>query len=156
MASYNKVILMGNLVRDPELRTVSTGSKVASLVLAVSETWKDRNGQVQERACFVDIEVWNRGQSGKLADLCAQYLSKGSAVLVEGRLEQHEWISKKTGEKRSKLRVNADAVKFMNSSRSSAHAAGAEGSAEQRSNETSAPAAPFMASEGTSSEQFPF
>jgi single-strand DNA-binding protein len=156
MACYNKVILMGNLVRDPELRTVSSGSKVASLVLAVSETWKDRNGQTQERACFVDIEVWNRGPSGRLADLCAQYLSKGSSILVEGRLEQHDWISKKTGEKRSKLRVNADAVKFLNT-RPASYGAATEASGDKESDlPVSAPQIPASAAEVSSSEQFPF
>lgn len=112
MASFNKVILMGNLTRDPEIRTLPSGVKVCSLGLAVSEVWKDKDGNNQEKVCFVDVEVWNRGTTGRLADLCAQYLAKGRPVLVEGKLEQHEWTSK-TGEKRTKLRVRADTVKFV-------------------------------------------
>jgi len=107
MASFNKVILMGNLTRDPELRQAPSGSKVADLGLAVSETWRDKNGQTKEVTCFVDVVVWD-----KLAELCQQYLTKGRPVLVEGRLQMDEWKNQQ-GEKRSKLRVRADTVKFL-------------------------------------------
>ena len=119
MAGFNKVILLGNLTRDPELRTTPSGGKVASFGVAVSEPYQDRNGQRMERTCFVDIDVWNRGPNGKLADLCAQYLAKGRQVLLEGRLEQHEWTTT-TGERRSKMRVNADSVKFLSRPQSAA------------------------------------
>ena len=114
MSCFNKVIIMGNLTRDPELRTSQSGAKVASITVAVSEVWKTKDGQQQERVCFVDVDIRNRGENGRLADLCTQYLSKGSPVLVEGKLEQHEWTTK-AGEKRSKLRVRADTVKFVGS-----------------------------------------
>jgi single-strand DNA-binding protein len=108
MASFNKVILMGNLTRDPEIRQAgATGIKVADLRLAVSESWRDKNGQTKEVTCFVDVVVWDR-----LAELCSQYLSKGSPVLVEGRLQLDEWQNQQ-GEKRSKLRVRAATVKFL-------------------------------------------
>jgi single-strand DNA-binding protein len=108
MASYNRVILMGNLTRDPELRTLQSGMRVAKLGLAVSEMWKDRaTGEQKEVTCFVDVDVWD-----KLADLCGQYLSKGRPVLVEGRLRTDEWTTKE-GEKRTKLVVRADTVKFV-------------------------------------------
>lgn len=108
MASFNKVILMGNLTRDPELKTAPSGSKVADLGLAVSESWRDKNtGENREVVCFVDVTVWNR-----LAELCHQYLKKGSPVLVEGRLQMDEWKNPQ-GEKRSKLRVRADTIKFV-------------------------------------------
>ena len=111
MASFNKVILMGNLTRDPELKTAPSGSKVADLGLAVSESWRDKNtGENREVVCFVDVTVWNR-----LAELCQQYLKKGSPVLVEGRLQMDEWKNQQ-GEKRSKLRVRADTVKFLGTS----------------------------------------
>ena len=111
MASFNKVILMGNLTRDPELKTAPSGSKVADLGLAVSESWRDKNtGEHREVVCFVDVAVWNR-----LAELCQQYLKKGSPVLVEGRLQMDEWKNQQ-GEKRSKLRVRADTVKFLGTS----------------------------------------
>ena len=109
MASFNKVILMGNLTRDPELKQAPSGAKVADLGLAVSETWRDKNGQPKEVTCFVDVVVWD-----KLAELCQQYLVKGRPVLVEGRLQMDEWKNQQ-GEKRSKLRVRADTVKFLGS-----------------------------------------
>jgi single-strand DNA-binding protein len=107
MASFNKVILMGNLTRDPELKQAPSGAKVADLGLAVSETWRDKNGQTKEVTCFVDVVVWDR-----LAELCQQYLTKGRPVLVEGRLQMDEWKTPQ-GEKRSKLRVRADTVKCL-------------------------------------------
>jgi len=108
MSSFNKVILMGNLTRDPELKTLASGMRVAKLGLAVSETWRDRNtGEQKDITCFVDVDVWD-----KLADWCGQYLTKGRPVLVEGRLRMDEWTTKE-GEKRSKLVVRADALRFV-------------------------------------------
>jgi single-strand DNA-binding protein len=109
MASFNKVILIGRLTRDPELKQAASGVKVADLRLAVSEQWKDRaTGESKESTCFVDVVVWQ-----KQAELCCQYLAKGRQVLVEGRLQLDEWETPQ-GEKRSKLRVRADRVQFMN------------------------------------------
>jgi single-strand DNA-binding protein len=107
MASFNKVILMGGLTRDPELKQAASGIKVADLSLAITEQWKDKNGESQESTCYVDIVVWN-----KQAELCCQYLSKGRQILVEGRLQLDEWTNQQ-GEKRNKLRVRADRVQFM-------------------------------------------
>lgn len=108
MASFNKVILMGNLTRDPELRTAPSGAKVCDLSLAISETWTDKTtGQPKEIVCYVDVSVWNRA-----AENCAHYLAKGSPVLVEGRLQMNQWTSKQ-GEKHSSLRVRADSVRFL-------------------------------------------
>lgn len=108
MASFNKVILMGNLTRDPELKSAPSGSKVSELGLAVSERWQDKSsGEPRETVCFVDVTVWNR-----LAELCHQYLRKGSPVLVEGRLQMDEWKNQQ-GERRTKLRVRANVVKFI-------------------------------------------
>ena len=109
MASFNRVILMGNLTRDPDLKQAGSGVKVADLGLAVTESWRDKNGQTKETTCFVDVVVWDR-----LAELCKQYLTKGRAVLVEGRLQMDEWNTPQ-GEKRRKLRVRADTVKFLGS-----------------------------------------
>lgn len=107
MASFNKVILMGRLTRDPELKQAASGVKVADLGLAISEQWKDKNGEAQETTCFVDVVVWD-----KQAEICCQYLAKGRLVLVEGRLQLDEWTNAQ-GEKRSKLRVRANRVQFM-------------------------------------------
>ena len=107
MASFNKVILMGNLTRDPDVRTAGAGGlRVARLGLAVNERRKDRNGQMQDFPVFVDVDAWD-----KLAELCGQYLTKGSPVLVEGRLQMDTW--EKEGVKHQKLKVRATAVKFL-------------------------------------------
>ena len=112
MASFNRVVLMGNLTRDPEVRQTSSGAQVAELRLAVSETYRDRQtNQQKEVTCYVDVVVWN-----KLAELCQQYLSKGRPVLVEGRLTYDEWKTPQ-GESRNKLRVRADTVKFLGSAK---------------------------------------
>ena len=108
MASFNKVILMGNLTRDPDMRTVGSGMKVARLRLAVNERRRDRDGQLQDFPIFVDVDVWD-----KSAELCGQYLVKGSGILVEGRLQQDTW--EKDGVQHSALKVRATAVKFLSS-----------------------------------------
>ena len=108
MASFNKVILMGNLTRDPDMRTVGSGMKIARLRLAVNERRRDRDGQLQDFPIFVDVDVWD-----KSAELCGQYLVKGSGILVEGRLQQDTW--EKDGVKHSALKVRATAVKFLSS-----------------------------------------
>lgn len=110
-ASYNRVILMGNLTRDPELKHAPSGSAVTDFRLAISETRRDRQtNQPKEVVCFVDVTVWDRQ-----AETCKQYLTKGSAVLVDGRLHYDEWKTAQ-GEARSKLRVRADRVQFMSTS----------------------------------------
>ena len=108
MASFNKVILMGNLTRDPDMRTVGSGMKVARLRLAVNERRRDRDGQLQDFPIFVDVDVWD-----KSAELCGQYLVKGSGILVEGRLQQDTW--EKDGVTHRALKVRATAVKFLSS-----------------------------------------
>lgn len=107
MASFNKVILMGNLTRDPDVRmTGSSGMKVARLGIAVNERRRDRNGQVVDFPVFVDVDAWD-----KLAELCGQYLAKGRCVLVEGRLQMDSW--EKDGVKHQKLKVRASTIKFL-------------------------------------------
>ena len=107
MASFNRVILMGNLTRDPDVRsTGASGMKVARLGLAVNERRKDRNGQMQDFPVFIDVDAWD-----KLAELCGQYLSKGSPILVEGRLQMDNW--EKDGVKHQKLKVRASTIKFQ-------------------------------------------
>lgn len=107
MASFNRVILMGNLTRDPDVRaTGSNGMKVARLGVAINERRKDRNGQVQDFPVFVDVDAWD-----KLAELCGQYLSKGRSILVEGRLQMDSW--EKDGIKHQKLKVRASTIKFL-------------------------------------------
>ena len=107
MPSYNKVIVMGNLTRDPDVRSVGvTGVKVCRFVLALNERRRDRNGQLVDFPTFVEIDAWD-----KLAELCGQYLKKGRAALVEGRLQMDSW--EKDGQKHQKLKIRAVTVKFM-------------------------------------------
>ena len=112
MASFNKVVLLGSHTRDPELKKSPSGISVAKLRLAVNETYKDRQtGQPKEVACFVDVAVWD-----KQADSCGQYLTRGSQILVEGRLVYEEWKNAQ-GESRNRLSVRADRVQFINTAR---------------------------------------
>lgn len=107
MASLNKVLLIGNLTRDPETKTMQSGSIVTDMRLAVNEKYKTPDGEDKKRTCFVDIVAWNRQ-----AELCGQYLSKGSPVFIEGRLQYEEWTDKEGG-KRNRLRIRADRVQFL-------------------------------------------
>ena len=107
MSTLNRVFLMGNLTRDPEVRYTPSGTAVGDLGLAVNETYKNKAGENVESTVFVDVEVWARQ-----AETCAEYLYKGSPVFVEGRLKLDQWENQQ-GEKRSKLRVRADRVQFL-------------------------------------------
>ena len=111
MASFNKVMLMGNLTRDPELRYTSNGLAVANFGLAVNRKFK-QGDELKEDVCFVDITVW-----GKQGENCAEYLSKGRPAFIEGRLQYSTWES--DGQKKSKLEVVANAVQFLGSRRAS-------------------------------------
>ncbi len=111
MASLNKVFLWGNLTREVDLRHTQTGDAVCEFGLAVSRKFTS-NGQQQEEVCFVDISAW-----GKTAENCKQYLSKGSQVMVEGRLKLDQWEDRNGGGKRSKLKVQAENVQFVGSRR---------------------------------------
>lgn len=106
MASYNKVLLMGNLTRDPELRFTASGAAVASFGLAVNRKYKSGDDW-KEDVCFVDITVW-----GRTGENCAEYLHKGSGVFIEGRLNFQSWETQ-DGQKRNKLEVVANVVQFL-------------------------------------------
>ena len=108
MASFNKVILMGNLTRDPELRYTPKGTAVARIGLAVNRVWKTETGETREEVTFVDVDAF-----GKTAETISQYLKKGSPILVEGRLRLHTWEDKQTNQKQSKLRVDLETFKFV-------------------------------------------
>lgn len=101
MASFNKVILVGNLTRDPEVRYIPSGSAVCEIGLAVNRSWTDKQaGGRKEETTFVDITLW-----GRTAEIAGEYLSKGRPVLIEGRLQLDQWEDKQSGQKRSKLKV---------------------------------------------------
>lgn len=108
MPNLNKVFLMGNVTRDPELRYIQSGTAVLTLGLAVNRRVKSADGQWKDEAAFIDVTVW-----GKQAENCAEYLAKGRPVLVEGHLRMDQWQDKKTGEKRSRLTVTAENVQFL-------------------------------------------
>lgn len=107
MASVNKVILIGNLGSDPEVRFTPSGAAVANFNIATNESWKDKNGQDQERTEWHKIVVW-----GKQAENCGEYLSKGRPVYIEGRLQTREW-NDKDGNKRYTTEVVANTVQFL-------------------------------------------
>jgi single-strand DNA-binding protein len=113
MASLNKVFLMGNLTRDPELRYTPDGTPVADLRLAVTERYTSRSGDQTENTLFIDVVAWRRQ-----AETASEYLSKGRPVLVEGRLKLDEWENQQ-GEKRSKVRVVAQRIQFLGGPRGS-------------------------------------
>ncbi len=106
MVSLNRVLLIGNLTKDPELRYTPSGTPVANLRLAVNSTFKDQAGQRKEETCFVTIVVWS-----KQAELCNQYLKKGRSVFIEGRLLYRSWEAE--GKTRSTMEVRADRVQFL-------------------------------------------
>jgi single-strand DNA-binding protein len=127
MASYNKVLLMGNLTRDPELKYTPKGMAVAELGLAVNREYTTDGGEKREEVTFVDVTVW-----GRQAETCGEYLKKGRPVFVEGRLQLDTWDDKQSGQKRSKLRVVAERVQFLGSPRGGDSEGGGEGGGSAR------------------------
>lgn len=117
MASFNEVILVGRLGRDPETRAFANGGKVAKFSIAVDKRKKNASGTWEKAAVWVDVEAFNRGDTGKLADLVEQYVHKGSLILVRGEIDNDEWMDKSTNQKRSKLKIVADKVEFLDSKR---------------------------------------
>ena len=107
MANLNKVLLIGNLTRDPELRYTPQGTAVATLRLAVNRRYKDRNQELKEEVCFINIIAWD-----KQAENCNQYLQKGRPVFIEGRLRSRNWEDK-AGQKRSTIEVRAERIQFL-------------------------------------------
>ena len=110
MASYNKVLLMGNLTKDPELRYTPQGTAVANLRLAVNRKYRTKDQELKEEVCFITAVVWN-----KQAETCNQYLHKGSGVFIEGRLQSRTWEDN-AGAKRSVIEVKAERVQFVGGS----------------------------------------
>lgn len=106
MRGFNKVVLMGNLTRDPELRSTPSGQNVTSFSLAVNRSWKNANGEQQEAVDYIDCNVW-----GKPAEIINQYMKRGSGILVSGRLQQRSW--EQEGQKRSKIEVVVEDFNFV-------------------------------------------
>ncbi len=137
MASFNKVILMGNLTRDPELRYTPKGMAIAKIGVAVNRTYTTESGEKKEEVSFVDVEAW-----GRQAELIGQYMKKGRPLLVEGRLKQDTWEDKNTHQKQSKLKVVLEAFTFVDSNR---EAGGAPAEAPRPRPASTPPAAPTVA-----------
>src|SRR5271154_1554198 len=108
MANFNKVLLMGNLTRDPEVKYTPKGTAVCDLGVAINDSYKAQDGTIKETVTFVDVEVW-----GRTAENCKQYLTKGRPVFIEGQLRLDTW--EQEGQKRSKMKVRADRVQFLGS-----------------------------------------
>src|SRR5579862_3668238 len=135
MASFNKVILLGNLTRDPEVRYTPKGSAVCDLGLAVNRAYTLENGEKREEVTYVDVVLWAR-----LAEIAGEYLKKGRPVFIEGRLQLDTWDDKTSGQKRSKLRVIGETMQLLGSRPSGG--GGGEGGDEDRGSRSAKPAAP--------------
>lgn len=111
MANFNKVILVGNLTRDPEVRYLQSGTAIAEVGMAVNRSWTDRSSnERKEETTFIDVTLW-----GRTAEIAGEYLSKGRQVLIEGRLQLDQWEDKETGKKRSKLKVVGEQLQMLGS-----------------------------------------
>lgn len=122
MASYNKVMLIGNLTRDPEVRYTPKGSAVCDIGLAVNRVYTSDSGEKVEEVTFVDVVLW-----AKMAELAGKYLHKGRPVFIEGRLQMDSWEDKQTGQKRTRMRVVGEQMQFLGSPGGDRAAAGGGG-----------------------------
>jgi single-strand DNA-binding protein len=136
MASFNKVILLGNLTRDPEVRYTPKGSAVCDLGLAVNRNYTLDNGEKREEVTFVDVVLWAR-----LAEIAGEYLKKGRPVFIEGRLQMDSWDDKQTGQKRTKLRVVGETMQLIGG-RPAGGATGDSQEAERSPRDAGKPASP--------------
>ena len=144
MASYNRVVLLGNLTRDVEVRYLQSGMAVADIGIAVNDRRKNQAGEWVEEATFVDVTLW-----GRTAEVAGEYLSKGSPILVEGRLKLDTWET--DGQKRSKLKVVGERMQMVGG-----RGGGSGGAPNQRSSEYSEPAPAAAPNVGTSPDDIPF
>ncbi len=130
---FNKVILMGNLTRDPELRSTPSGQSVAGFSLAVNRSWKNANGETQEAVDYIDCNAW-----GKAGEIIAQYMTKGSAILVSGRLQQRSW--EQEGQKRSKVEVVVEDFNFVGGGDGGGNRSSNQSSSNETNNSSNPPA----------------
>ena len=119
MASFNKVILLGNLTRDPEVRYTPKGSAVCDLGIAVNRVYTTESGEKREEVTYVDVVLWAR-----LAEIAGEYLKKGRPIFIEGRLQMDTWDDKQTGQKRTRLRVVGETMQLLGSRPSGTGASG--------------------------------
>jgi single-strand DNA-binding protein len=140
MASFNKVILLGNLTRDPEVRYTPKGSAVCDLGIAVNRQYTLESGEKREEVTYVDVVLWSR-----LAEIAGEYLKKGRPVFIEGRLQMDSWEDKQSGQKRTKLRVIGETMQLLGGRPPAAGGGGteaAEGGREARSSKSAPPPKP--------------
>ncbi len=132
MTDLNRVFLIGNLTRDPEVRYIPSGTAVADLQMAINRKYKTAAGEIKEDTCFVGVVTW-----GRQAETAGEYLKKGSLIMVEGSLRYEQWES--NGEKRNRIKVNADRVQFLDRVRRSVDGAGATAPAKDTPQEEISP-----------------
>jgi single-strand DNA-binding protein len=147
MASFNKVILLGNLTRDPEVRYTPKGTAVTELGMAVNRVYTAENGEKREEATFVDVTLW-----GRTAEIAGEYLKKGRPVFIEGRLQLDTWDDKQSGQKRSKLKVVGEALQLIGGRPGGS--ADEEGSGGMRSSRPAPP--PKAAGAAQDNDEIPF
>jgi len=128
MPNYNKVILVGNLTRDPEVKYTPKGTAICDIGLAINRNWSTDSGEKREEVTFVDVTLW-----GRVAEIVGEYTSKGRPLMVEGRLHLDTWDDKQTGQKRSKLKVIGENIQLLGSK---------EGGSEREERETPPPRRP--------------
>lgn len=133
MASLNRVLLIGNLTKDPELRYTPQGTAVVNLRMAVNRKYRDKSQEMKEDTCFLTVVVWD-----KQAETCNQYLRKGSPIFVEGRLQSRSWEDN-AGQKRSVVEVRAERVQFLSAGASKEHAPAVEEAPQEAVTETAWP-----------------
>lgn len=154
MASFNKVMLLGNLTRDPEVKYTPKGSAVADIGLAVNRTYTTDGGEKREETTFVDVTMW-----GRQAEIAGEYLKKGRPLFVEGRLQLDTWDDKQTGQKRSKMRVVCENFQMLGSRDGGGEGGSGGGGGGGRSSGgggTSRPAKSAPAAEEPSDDDIPF
>ncbi len=155
MASFNKVILLGNLTRDPEVRYTPKGSAVCDLGIAVNRVYTTEGGEKREEVTYVDVVLWAR-----LAEIAGEYLKRGRPVFIEGRLQMDTWDDKQTGQKRTRLRVVGETMQLLGGRPAGTGAAPAEAGEEDRqarsSGKSSAPPPKPSASAEPDDDEIPF
>jgi single-strand DNA-binding protein len=155
MASFNKVILLGNLTRDPEVRYTPKGSAVCDLGIAVNRVYTTDSGEKREEVTYVDVVLWAR-----LAEIAGEYLKKGRPVFIEGRLQMDSWEDKQTGQKRTRLRVVGETMQLLGSRPAGGASPPAEGGEEDRparsGGKSSAPPSKPAAAAEPDDDEIPF
>jgi single-strand DNA-binding protein len=149
MASFNKVILLGNLTRDPEVRYTPKGTAVTELGMAVNRVYTAENGEKREETTFVDVTLW-----GRTAEIAGEYLKKGRPVFIEGRLQLDTWDDKQSGQKRSKLKVVGEGLQLLGGRPGGGGGGGGDEEGGSRSNRPAPP--PKAAPSAPDDDEIPF